>query len=186
MKCFFDLSDKTHFFDFTDKIQDTRKNDSDDISRMFLVRRNHFDPISQGNPLPYFDRTRSITVYEQYIRGSPQVCIQCDCHYFMRRGHACRHIYCALKIKPTPDHVFPEGLKSYETHMMTNSPFTTKCIAKKELLLSKGCLVIEGTLDDVCRDAVDSELYNLDWYMEARGKVIDVNKNVEIPNCDTR
>ena len=59
---------------------DTRKSDCGNTSRAFLVRRKQFDPINDGNPLPYFDRTRTVIVFEQYKCGVPQVGIQCDCH----------------------------------------------------------------------------------------------------------
>ena len=110
---------------------DTRKSDCGNTSRAFLVRRKQFDPINDGNPLPYFDRTRTVIVFEQYKCGVPQVGIQCDCHFMLRRSHPCRHIYCALNTKPSLDHVFPECLKAYETFMMKHSEFTEKCIAKK-------------------------------------------------------
>ena len=153
---------------------------------MFLVRRTEFDVINAGNPLPCFDRTRTVTVFEQYIGDVAYVGVNCDCHFMLRRSHACRHIYSALNIKPTPDHVFPECLKAYETFMMEHREFTNKCCAKKDLLLSKGCLMLEGSLDEVCMCAVDSKMHDLEWFMEAKRKIIDVNKNCDLPGSEDR
>ena len=149
------------------------------------MRRNEFGVIADGNPLPYFDRTRTVLVFEQSIEGRSYVGIRCDCNFLMRKGHACRHVYCALKFKPSADHAFPECLKAYETFMFKHDAFTAKCHAKKELFLSKGCLMVEGTLDEVCKEAEDIGGKPLDWYLEAKGKTIDVNSqsNMESFGC---
>jgi hypothetical protein len=144
------------------------------------VRRKHFDPVRQSNPLPVFDRTRTVDIFEREFNGISCVCIQCSCCAMIRNKHACRHIYAVIGIEPSIDHVFPECLKAYETCMFNHDHFTRKCEERTELLLTSGCVVVEGTIDQYCNSQECRGEKILEWYLEAKESVIDVNQNCAV------
>jgi hypothetical protein len=172
-------------FELFEIIIDTRKNRDVLITRSFLVRRKHFDSVRHRSPLPVFDRTRTVDISERIFGGIPCVCIQCSCFGLLRNKHACRHMYAVLGIEPSADHVFPECLKAYETFMFRHDIFTAKCEQKTQLMMSTRSLVLPGTADLYCKS---TDLWvveeNLDWFLEAKTNVIDVNQNCEIHDYD--
>ena len=76
----------------SDRVIGNRKSSCEHQSRVFLVRKRKFEPINSGNPLPYFDRTRTVIVFEQFICGVAQVGVKCDCHFMMRKNP---HLLCS-------------------------------------------------------------------------------------------
>ena len=92
--------------------------------KTFMVRKSlpakyHTSTIKRPSKedIPKLWRTRVVTIDKNNI------CC-CDCHFYTRRGCACRHIYAVINTGPKIHHCTVDKLKVYESFFGTNQKFT--------------------------------------------------------------
>ena len=74
--------------------------------------------------MPKHATTRIVTVKLIMINDKVNVLINCDCCYYVRKFHKCRHACCVENGKLEPNDFHPECFKTYERNMFFNSKCT--------------------------------------------------------------
>ena len=153
---------------------------------MFYVRRKptESNKIEKQSPIPDFDRTRTVTISSKTINNVDSTCLHCDCYYFIRHKHLCRHVYAVIGKEPSHLHVFPDCLKVYSLYMNKNSHFTQTCIDLTNLFVINQCLVLSEQIDSVCSNISDNSTKPVHWFLEAKLKTIDANQGFEFVEPD--
>lgn len=153
--------------------------------KTFYVRRKpNPSVIKSGNPLPDFDRTRTVTIFIATVKDMDYTCLHCDCYFFIRHKLLCRHIYAVTQNEPNHQHVFPECLKAYPLHMGRCSKFTKMCIELSSLFIENGCLLLSDKMDKVCENINAMSQQPLDWFIEAKENCIDANQTFDFSGTD--
>ena len=99
----------------------------DSHNMTYLVRKHAYSRSSDelsSNPIPSHVMTRRVNVSSSSEQGNNINIVTCDCGYYNRHGHPCRHIYCITETIPNESHFHPECLKTCYRNMHRNETCT--------------------------------------------------------------